>query len=397
MTAHAQDLSGTQKLGPGFVAAQQKAVASAEKIAQSQHVLGTAQYAASLRQALNRSLPASMLESPQATQELRNHVSVLTKQPAFHGHAVTEIYGGDPVVGPPPTGTNVNGPSPPLAAVVSPFDLDPRYRANLALLTGGQGNDFNRIYGGLPTGGYLNTVAVISGTTICTGTVVAKNAVVTAEHCYCPRVDKSSGLYDGKVFVGYSYVDGVQTSTYKISISRKPIPRRACDAPPSTEADIVLMFTEQDLPANVVPAVLASKATIDQATIVRAVGFGWTQTGILGQKMMVDIPVVSTSCDGSVPTSGNPKSDSAYYGCNPKFELVAADPLLVKDTCNGDSGGPLFIRDSAGNDYLAAATSRAINGTPGGPGCGPGGIYVRLDGNELTWLYNQGLALATPH
>jgi endonuclease G len=56
--------------------------------------------------------------------------------------------------------------------------------------------------------------------------------------------------------------------------------------------------------------------------------------------------------------------------------MVAGKPLLAKDSCTGDSGGPFYI--AAGKGWLlAGATSRSTDSAvlP----CGDGGIYMRLD------------------
>jgi endonuclease G len=56
--------------------------------------------------------------------------------------------------------------------------------------------------------------------------------------------------------------------------------------------------------------------------------------------------------------------------------------MLAKDTCTGDSGGPIYIRD--GQDWLlAGATSRATKGSVNN--CGDGGVYVRVD-RYLDWI-----------
>jgi secreted trypsin-like serine protease len=219
----------------------------------------------------------------------------------------------------------------------------------------------------------------VGGTGLCTGTVVGPKAVLTAQHCYCDHVDKKAwvtNFFDDSA-PGYEIAEGH--------------PMRQCGDPQSTAADVALLITRTPFDASVTPAVFASKDMIDHARLVRAVGFGKTDRGMLGQKMMVDIAVVSPSCSGS---PGQGATDAGRYGCYAAFELVAADPVLLKDTCNGDSGGPVFVRDGSGQEYLAAATSRAIKSKPTDPPCGLGGIYERVDGTVTTWLQSQGVQVA---
>jgi hypothetical protein len=259
------------------------------------------------------------------------------------------------------------------------FDRDPRYIENVKHLVLDVADGAGRVWGGLPTLGYLNTVVVTGGSGLCSGTVIAKNAVLTAQHCHCDGVNQF--VATGSTFDGQHPGIPIAKST----------PMKKCDQPVSAEADVALLILRDDLDASVVPATFASSARIDNARSVRLVGFGRDTNGNVGQKLFVDVPMASTSCSGTVKRNdGTAVSDSAYYGCNKGFELVAGAALLNKDTCNGDSGGPAFVRDAAGNDYLAAATSRAV-AYPSARPCGDGGVYVRVDGDIIAWVLKQGI------
>ncbi len=268
----------------------------------------------------------------------------------------------------------------PLASLPSLFDRDPRFIANakLLVLNGGTAAT-ERVWYGLPTSGYRNTVVITGNSAICSGTIIAKNAVLTAQHCHCGGVNQFVGI-------GTHYDDqnpGIQVL--------RSIPMKSCDQAVSAQADVALLILKQNVDASVLPATLASPVMIDRATQVRVVGFGADEHNQIGQKLLVDVPVASADCMGSVrDAAGVQVSDSVYYGCNAGFELVASAPLLNKDSCNGDSGGPAFVRDQNGNDYLAAATSRAVT-FPGARNCGDGGVYVRLDGNVANWIRGQGV------
>jgi secreted trypsin-like serine protease len=132
---------------------------------------------------------------------------------------------------------------------------------------------------------------------------------------------------------------------------------------------------------SIPPRQIAPSEIIDAATDARAVGFGNTDpTGFFGYgiKRQTDVPIASNSCQGDV--DGN--DDQTVYGCDPNLELIAGKPLLARDTCTGDSGGPLYIEGQDGW-LLAGATSRATRGAINN--CGDGGVYVRVDQYQ-DWL-----------
>jgi secreted trypsin-like serine protease len=112
------------------------------------------------------------------------------------------------------------------------------------------------------------------------------------------------------------------------------------------------------------------------------VGFGNTDpTGFFGygKKRFVDLPVASPACRGKV----DGHDDSMTYGCDVGFEFVAGRPLLERDSCTGDSGGPFYVQGKDGQWLLGGATSRATKSALNN--CGDGGIYVRVD-RYRSWI-----------
>ena len=65
------------------------------------------------------------------------------------------------------------------------------------------------------------------------------------------------------------------------------------------------------------------------------------------------------------------------FGCISGREIVAGHRGLILDSCRGDSGGPLYIKNGEGEYYLLGATSRGVRGSS--TACGDGGIYGRVD------------------
>jgi endonuclease G len=133
---------------------------------------------------------------------------------------------------------------------------------------------------------------------------------------------------------------------------------------------------------DVAPRQIATPEIINAAPHARVVGFGTTEsTGFFGYgiKRQTDVPIASNSCEGQV----NGRDDQTVYGCDPALELIAGKPLLAKDTCTGDSGGPLYVSDGRDGWLLAGATSRATKAALNT--CGDGGVYVRVD-RYLDWI-----------
>src|SRR5581483_3745449 len=171
------------------------------------------------------------------------------------------------------------------------------------------------------------------------GTLIAPDAVLTAGHC--------KKLHT-RIFVGND-VDG-RGREYRVS--------RHVRHPGWTGKyanDLMLLILEKPV-SGVKPRHLASGEMIDGAKDARAVGFGTTDladTVGYGRKLQVDVPIVSVACKGKV----NGRKDGTVYGCHVGNEIVAGKPFLNRDTCRGDSGGPLYVADR-GTWLLAGVTSR---------------------------------------
>jgi secreted trypsin-like serine protease len=250
----------------------------------------------------------------------------------------------------------------PAAAAVRSFRIfeDPRYLANaraLALRSGGR----TRVIGGarVPPGDFLDCVAVGNDAQWgCTGTLIAPKVVLTAGHC---------ADFATRIFVG---TDVTQPGDI-VKVKRRV---RHPQYHQGKHNDLMVLILDKKVEA-VAPRRFAKKAKIDAATDGRVIGFGNTDAGGsfgYGQKRFVDVPVASPDCRGA--TGG--EDDNVTYGCDVGLELVAGRPLLARDSCTGDSGGPFYVQDGA-NWLLAAATSRATDSSMSN--CGDGGVYVRVD------------------
>lgn len=243
---------------------------------------------------------------------------------------------------------------------------DPRYVANLREVARRSANA--RIIGGTEVGAseFQDCVAVGNDNMWgCTGTLIAPDVVLTAAHCQQLHT---------RVFVGRDV-----TKSGRIFKVRKHVRHARFDE--EFNNDLMILFLDKKV-TGVKPRARATKALIDKATVARLVGFGSTRldgTGQLGAKLQTDVPIVSQSCRGKV----NGESDSQAYGCHLNREIVAGKPLLLHDSCKGDSGGPLFVENAKGQWLLAGTTSRGTDRAT--TMCGDGGLYVRVDAYEK-WI-----------
>lgn len=214
------------------------------------------------------------------------------------------------------------------------------------------------IVGGGPTD-FPDCVCVGNvGSWCCSGTLVAPNVVVTAGHC--------DTVCSARVFFGNDITQPGKSAKVKQAV------RHPEYAQGGKHNDLTVLILDDDV-AGVAPRRMATTDMIqgDAVYFVRVVGFGNTDpdsTSGFGKKRMVDVPIATKDC------SDDPQHN---YGCDPGLELVAGAPFLNRDSCNGDSGGPVYIQANDGQWYLAGATSRATNQSL--HACGDGGIYVRLD------------------
>ena len=217
----------------------------------------------------------------------------------------------------------------------------------------GETNPVNEVVGGILTVNFPDCCAIgWINDYRCSGTLIAPNLVITAQHC-CNMTH---------VFVGGNDIlEPHQGQTIAISTQHE-----------HDDVDLRLLVLAEEA-QGIAPRHIAQGSEIGTPAEAVVVGFGTTNsngTEGYGIKRMARVPIKSLNCNGD--------SDAAIYDCKPSKELVAGYINLNIDTCKGDSGGPLYIKAQDSNEYyLLGATSRGAKNAA--QLCGDGGIYVRVD------------------
>lgn len=198
-----------------------------------------------------------------------------------------------------------------------------------------------------------STVAVTAGGSICTGSLIDKDIIVTAGHC----VSESSEM--NVVFTRDLEATGV--TALVAGVIRHPYYNPFVS---KDNADIAVLKIEEPLPKGYAPAAMlptTTKLKNGQTTLLAGFGisnaFTHVGAGIL-RKVAVKI------------------QDNAYSRSE-----VALDQTLGKGACHGDSGGPAFVLAKNGKLQLWGVTSR------GGPDHAPDdcahlGIYTKLNSHR---------------
>lgn len=242
---------------------------------------------------------------------------------------------------------------------------------------------------------------------ICTGVVIADNAVLTAGHCTCGD-SYSYELWFGGEIGG----DGVGVRPTAIRSFRGSNGRYDCRRPKAAQPGVdygLILFDpatvrSRDVSyqiARIMPPSIARQSRLDVGGNLHAVGFGLTENNTLGRKLRVPIPVSSWDCS---------EGWAARRGCQSFSEIIMSErpgdgrQTLGRDSCGGDSGGPAFAvvatercNKIEKSHYLVAITSRGMelrSDESTGKPCGGGGVYeVVARRSVLDWLRGNGVVV----
>ncbi|KAJ2471479.1 hypothetical protein GGI02_002241, partial [Coemansia sp. RSA 2322] len=191
---------------------------------------------------------------------------------------------------------------------------------------------------------YIEGNNPVFGGSLCTGSLIAPNVVLTAGHC--TYVTDFTMYKASEIQVGFTHTTPDPTVIYKGYSVSKVITHPSFSMR-TLKNDIALLILQNSVPDTVATKAKIYTGTYANGAALTAAGFGLTDpyrnTSIASVLMEVDLKLGSPSfC-----LANSPSFSAANQLCT--------DGTAGRDTCNGDSGGPLAIAAEGTSDGTALA------------------------------------------
>lgn len=195
------------------------------------------------------------------------------------------------------------------------------------------------------TGAGRHIVMIISTRgSLCTGTALARDLVLTGGHCVAPAATYRVLLPD---------IKPPGLAIRSIAIHPRYSPKDYASG--RVTADVALLKLEQPLPADIVPATLAPATSVAPGDRFVIAGYGGTSPGgEAGNGVPRAAALVATGKPGNLQIR--------------LFDPATRDARPGLGACTGDSGGPAFV-ESGGAFAVIGVVSWALGAANTG-GCG---------------------------
>lgn len=212
----------------------------------------------------------------------------------------------------------------------------------------------------------LSTVAIVNQlpngrSSICTGSLLSSDIVLTAAHCVGPKGSKTYIVFRKDL------KDSGHAAPITGAIRHPDYGSTSGDV---DQNDIAVMSFDGGLPDDYEPAeLLEDESPLRDGAKITLAGFGVT----------IGSPALRSGTSGRLHAVTTTLKQ-AFYG---ETESLT-EQSQGRGACHGDSGGPAFIRDGSGRLKLFGVTSRGPSHLP--DDCGAYGIYTRASAH-LDFIY----------